>query len=265
MKFHRKPILIVGGLALLLAAGTGLAGRALAEGPGGFGHGGRGGFGRQFLEPGGFKGAHDQALADALGVSLDKLQAAQEKVAAERLAQAVKDGKLTQEQADLMTAGRKLAATVDRQAIAAQVLGMSKAELQKALEEGQTLRELAEAKDLDRDTLQEKMQAAMDAAVADAVKAGTITQAQADALKEARDERGKGWGPMGGRGHGRSATGRWVSRRTASSSAARQAAATVIRRAARRNPAADPASRDSVPQPAPATQSHRARRTRRSA
>lgn len=203
MKFHRKPILIVGGALLLLAAGAGLAGRARAEGPGGFEHGRHGGFGRMFLEPGGFKGQHDQALAEALGVSVEKLQAAQEKVATERLAQAVKDGRLTQEQADLMTAGRKLAATVDRQAIAAQVLGMSEAELQKALEEGKTLRQLAEAKGLDRDALQEKMQAAMDAAVADAVKAGTLTQAQADALKAARDERGKGWGPMGGRGHGR--------------------------------------------------------------
>lgn len=203
MKFHRKPILIVGSALLLLAAGTGLAGRALAHGPGGFGAGGHGGFGRQFLEPGGFKGAHDQELAEALGVSVEKLQAAQEKVAAAGLAQAVKDGKLTQEQADLMTAGRKLAATVDREAIAAQVLGMSKDELTKALDEGTTLRELAEAADLDRDALHEKMQAAMDAAVADAVKAGTITQAQADALKAAREQRGKGWGPMGGRGFGR--------------------------------------------------------------
>ena len=198
MTFHRKQFFIAGGVALVLAAGAGLAGRAMAHGP----LGGPGGLGRGFLERGGLKGQHDQELAEALGVSVEKLQAAQDKVAAAGLAQAVKDGRLTQEQADLMTAGRKLAATVDREAIAAQVLGLSKDELTKALEEGKTLRELAAAADLDHDALQEKMQAAMDAAVADAVKAGTITQAQADALKEAKGRMGPG-GPLGGRGFGR--------------------------------------------------------------
>ncbi len=206
MTIHRKQLFIAGGVALVLAAGAGLVGRASAHGP--FG-GGRGGFGRTFLEPGGLKGAHDQALADALGISADKLTTAQEKVAAERLAQAVKNGTLTQEQADLMTASRKLARSIDRQAIAAQVLGMSKADLEQALKDGKTLKDLAEAADLDESALREKMQAAIEAATADAVKAGTITQAQADALAAAGGRmgwrghfgHGRGFGP--GRGPGR--------------------------------------------------------------
>lgn len=200
MTIHRKQLFIAGGVALVLAAGAGLAGRASAHSP--FG-GGRGGFGRAFLEPGGLKGAHDQALADALGISADTLTAAQEKVAADRLAQAVKDGRLTQEQSDLMTAGRKLARSIDRQAVAAEVLGISKPELAKALEAGKTLRDLADEADLDRDALQDKMKAAMDSAVADAVKAGTITQAQADALKAAGGEMGRHGRFGGGRGFGR--------------------------------------------------------------
>ena len=130
-------------------------------------------------------------------------------MAAERLAQAVKNGTLTQEQADLMTASRKLARSIDRQAIAAQVLGMSKADLDQALKDGKTLKDLAEAADLDESALREKMQAAIEAATADAVKAGTITQAQADALAAAGGRmgrrghfgHGRGFGP--GRGPGR--------------------------------------------------------------
>jgi len=204
MKRHRKQFLLAGAAALILATGVGLAGRASAHGPMGGGHGG---FGRGFLEPGGLKGAHDQALAAALGVSVDKLTAAQEKVASERLGQAVKDGRLTQEQADLMTAGRKLAGSIDRQAIAAEVLGLSKADLEKALKEGKTLKELAADAKLDGSALREKMQTAMKAAVADAVKAGTITQAQADALQTAGAKMGGGrlgrFGHGGGAGHGR--------------------------------------------------------------
>ena len=55
--------------------------------------------------------------------------------------------------------------------------------------------------------LREKMQTAMKAAVADAVKAGTITQAQADALQTAGAKMGGGrlgrFGHGGGAGHRR--------------------------------------------------------------
>jgi hypothetical protein len=57
------------------------------------------------------KGANldqDKLLADALGISVEKLQAAQETAAKARLAQAVTDGRITQEQADQITAERAL-------------------------------------------------------------------------------------------------------------------------------------------------------------
>lgn len=51
---------------------------------------------------------HDKFLADALGITVDELNTAQEKATAAELAQAVTDGRLTQEQADQITAERAL-------------------------------------------------------------------------------------------------------------------------------------------------------------
>lgn len=50
----------------------------------------------------------DKYLADALGITVDALNTAQEKAQAAELAQAVTDGRMTQEQADLVTAKRAL-------------------------------------------------------------------------------------------------------------------------------------------------------------
>ena len=52
---------------------------------------------------------HEQLLADALGISVEKLQAAEETAAKAELAQAVTDGRMTQAQADQITAERALA------------------------------------------------------------------------------------------------------------------------------------------------------------
>ena len=57
------------------------------------------------------KGANldqEKLLADALGISVEKLQAAEETAAKAELAQAVTDGRITQEQADQITAERAL-------------------------------------------------------------------------------------------------------------------------------------------------------------
>ncbi len=51
---------------------------------------------------------HQKFLADALGITVQKLAAAQEKAAAAELAQAVTDGRITQAQADQITAERAL-------------------------------------------------------------------------------------------------------------------------------------------------------------
>ena len=58
--------------------------------------------------------AQDKKLADALGVSIDKLHSAFDSVQAKRLADGVKNNRLTQAQADAITACKKAPLTCDR-------------------------------------------------------------------------------------------------------------------------------------------------------
>lgn len=113
---------------------------------------------------------HNKYLAEALGITADELSAAQKEAAAAELAQAVTDGRLTQEQADLITARQAL-----QQYIADNGL--------------------------------------FESAVASAVKDGVITQAQADAILADTRAGSFGFGGMGdpgGRGgmHGMERGGR---------------------------------------------------------
>jgi len=55
---------------------------------------------------GGMMDEHQAYLAEALGITVEELQAAQEKAHAAMVAQAVEDGVITQEQADLMAAAQ---------------------------------------------------------------------------------------------------------------------------------------------------------------
>ena len=142
-----------------------------------FGHGGFGG-------PRGHHGqggADEEALAEALGVTVEELQAAREQAQAERIAQAVEDGYLTQEQADNMLAMQALRAYIDKEAILAQVLGLTTEEFEAAHEDG-TLRDLLA--NITPADLQARMQEATDAAIARAVAEGAISQEQADLLAE---------------------------------------------------------------------------------
>jgi hypothetical protein len=175
----------MGGAVMAAVAVLAMAVPAAAHGPGGFGFG---------------RGAdRGQALADQLGITVDELEAARTRVHEANVAQAVADGKLTQEQADLMIAGRKLKAAIDREAVMAEALGLSVEELQAAREDG-TLRELIAGLDLDRVEMQERMQAAHEAAIDQAVADGVITREEADALQAAKGERGFGQGMRGHRG-----------------------------------------------------------------
>ena len=189
---NKRYVLSVAALGLALAGTVALANPASAHGPGGFGRGGLG------LGRGGERG---ELLAQELGISVDQLQAAMTRAMEKRLAEAVKNGRLTQAQADLMLAGRKLAQAIDHDAVVAKALGISVADLQAARDAGKDLRDLLSELKLDRATFQTNLQKAMDEAIAQAVKDGVITQAQADALKAARDNRGPGLrGGRGGRG-----------------------------------------------------------------
>ena len=104
----------------------------------------------------------EQALfAEALGITLDELNAAQAKVRADQLAELVAEGRLTQEQADEMAAREALAGST---------------------------------------TFQAEVKAGIETAINNAVTAGILTQAQADALI-AKLQSANGWG-MGFGGFG---------------------------------------------------------------
>ena len=88
-----------------------------------------------------------------MGITTDELQAAYTKAAEARIDQAVADGKLTQEQADLMKGQRALSAD---------------------------------------QSFKSAMQTAFEAAVKQAVSSGVITQAQADLILQAASQKGDG-------------------------------------------------------------------------
>jgi hypothetical protein len=164
---------------------------------------------RGFGHWGGF-GRHSDSwltyLAEALGITVDELEDAQERAYGAWLGDAVEQGQLTQEQADELLAARALKAYVDKEAILAEALGMTVEELETALA-SQSLSELMAERGIDAATLQANAQAAYEAAVQQAVADGVITQAQADEMLDdlsfnlfGRDEFG---GHHGGRGrHG---------------------------------------------------------------
>ena len=173
--------------------------------PGPMGHPGKG--------PRGFFGnaldVDPQALlADELGISEETLQEAQEAAKEAGLAQAVEEGWITADQADLIKARQALRDYIDKDALMAEALGITVEELEAAREAGTPMHELIEELGLDRDTVHENMEAAMDAAIGSTWKdqadpAGVITQEQADQLGEFDHKGPRGHGPgrgFGGRG-----------------------------------------------------------------
>lgn len=166
----------------------------------GFGH--WGGFGRSG------DGNRLEYLAEALGITVDELEDAQERAYQAAVADAVTAGQLTQEQADAILARHALKNYIDRQAILASALGMTSDELEAALTAGQSITDLMVEQGIDTATLQTNAQAAYETAVQQAVTDGVITQAQADEILSSggfglfgRDG-GRGGRFHGGRGQG---------------------------------------------------------------
>ena len=165
----------------------------------GFGH--WGGFGRSG------DGSWLEYVAEALGITVDELEDAQERAYQAAVADAVTAGQLTQEQADAILARRALKSYIDRQAILASALGMTADELEAALTAGQSITDLMVEQGIDTATLQANAQAAYETAVQQAVTDGVITQAQADEILSGSEfelfGRGGGRGGRGRGGHGR--------------------------------------------------------------
>ena len=213
MKFKKIiPIVAVGALAIAVVLGVVGYRTVKAAAPAATAyainaHGIRGGF-------------SDQELADALGVSLETLQAAYKTADTAALKQAVEQGLLTQAQADQLAAREnKLGfhrgfggGTIDYNALLADALGVSVDKLQEAYTKAFTARidsavasgEITQAQAdlaLGRNALsnnsdfQAAMKSAFEAAVNAAVKSGVITQSQADQILS--NQAGTGLGPKG--------------------------------------------------------------------
>ncbi len=157
--------------------------------------------------PGSLSDLYWQALAQRLGISVDKLQQTAVDARKDAINQAVKQGLLTQAQADgllqqLQNAapgtvfdgfgrGRAVgqlpnAATSIRNVgldAAAKTLGMSTNDLTSALRGGKTLLDVTREKNVDVTTLRTAIANAEKAAVDQAVKDGKLTQALADSIK----------------------------------------------------------------------------------
>ncbi len=160
-------------------------------------HGGGGWFGIKGLD-------RDALLAEELGITVEKLQAARQAASTRALDQALEQGLITQEQYDQMKLHSLVVPYLDRQTLLAEALGIEPATL-----DDKTLSEWMDELGLDQATLQTRLQAAVEAALDRAVADGVITEEQATTLKDeglpmfGRDF-GRGMGPMGlGRDFGR--------------------------------------------------------------
>lgn len=150
-------------------------------------------------------GIHLPELAESLGVDLADVQAAIEAARIEAINQAVADGDLTQEQADEILANmafrsvmRDIFGPEDAKAATAAALGISVEELEAAREDGTRLPELAEELGVDLADVRDAVQSAREDAINQAVADGLITQEQAD---RALSHEGPGnCGGPGGRG-----------------------------------------------------------------
>ena len=142
-----------------------------------------------------------EMLADELGVTVETLQAAFEEAHAAAIEQAIADGLITEEDAALMEARQALRDYIDHDEIMASVLGVTVAELEAAKEAG-TVDELIEASGLDREEIRAAMDAEKETAVQDAVDDGVLTEEQAEQLENGAGGRGKPGGPRGGNGAG---------------------------------------------------------------
>jgi hypothetical protein len=136
----------------------------------GFGHGFRGGEARQ------------EALADELGITVEELQEAQQRSREAMIEEAVENGLITAEQAELMSSLADLKSYIDRETLVSEALGVSPDDLQEARENG-TLSDLIEELG-GAEAVRENLAAAHEQALEDAVEAGVISQEVADQISE---------------------------------------------------------------------------------
>lgn len=143
-------------------------------------------------------GDQDALVAEELGITVEKLQAAREAARTRAMDQALAEGLITEEQYAEHEARQALQPYLDREALTAAALGISVDQLGE-----QSLSEWLDELELDRVTFQAKLQEAQDAAIQQAVADGVLTQEQVDALPDTMLFGGRGGlrgGPGGLRG-----------------------------------------------------------------
>lgn len=154
---------------------------------------------------------YEALLADALGISVEELQAARQQAYSAALDQAVENGDLTADEAELMRAQEALKGYLDQEAIQAQALGITVEELQAARDAGTPMSDLLDQQGLTSAEYRTALQAAYEAAIQQAVSDGVITQAQADLILDGgfgmrglpgMEPFGRGGGPEGHGGRG---------------------------------------------------------------
>ncbi len=154
----------------------------------GHGRGGRFGFGTSF--------DYDAFIAGELGVTVTELQEARQAAHKAALEQAVAEGVITAEQAELIKASWALKQYLDPQEILSQALGIDAADLEAARQEGKSLPYLFGELGLDPAEIKASLQSIYEDALQQAVDDGIITASQAEKLQE-EGFAGRGFGKPG--------------------------------------------------------------------
>lgn len=140
------------------------------------GRGDRFGFGTSF--------DYDTFIAEELGVSVADLQAARQAAHEAALEQAVVEGLITPERAELIKARQALMQYIDKEEMLVTALGITTEELEAARHEGKSLPYIFGELGLNPADIKDAMQSAYEDAVQQAVDDGVITDSQADQLQE---------------------------------------------------------------------------------
>jgi polyhydroxyalkanoate synthesis regulator phasin len=165
-------------------------------------------------EDDGLVGSFLTRVAEKLGVSEDELQTAIDEARSETLDEAVAEGSLTEEQAERLQEGNFpfVGGRMGRGHVmdaAAEVLGMTQADLMEQLTDGNSLAEVAEGQGMSVEDFKTALLDQVKAQLAELVTDGDLTQEQADDIFQRTEENiddivsGEGCpGGFGGMRHG---------------------------------------------------------------
>ena len=141
-------------------------------------------------------------IAVAQGIAVDKISTLISDARSAAIDAAVKDGVLTQAEADWMKAnqqaGHQFGGLLEKYEVGAlaSALKITTAEVEARFATGQSAYDIVVAKGIATDQISTVLTNARTAAIDAALKDGVITQAQADAMKSNSNAHGFGFGPM---------------------------------------------------------------------